>query len=289
MLKKAACKQLPILVLLLAVSAPTRAEFAWYQHYQRGIDHLERGEAAPARAELEEALRQRSEPGLRVPTSGARYVDYLPYLHLAIAAHIAGDDEAAKGYFALAVERGVAAESEVGRQLLEAHRGLLGSEPATGPQPPARSRSSDQKRGYADYEPKPVVLSEEEYEKVKKAVFLSCGLASDTRLAMAPWYFHYELGLELARRGDPQRALDALVAATEKGPYSRHTTRMYGMWFIDYLPYWEIAKLHVHLANWTCAADALRISELREEISPSDEEYATFQNLRQRLGIFPNP
>ena len=58
---------------------------------------------------------------------------------------------------------------------------------------------------------------------------------------------------------------------------------MYGMWFIDYRPYFEIAKRHMELGNWSCAVDAMRISEARGEVAQSDRDYDKYIDLREKL------
>ena len=91
----------------------------------------------------------------------------------------------------------------------------------------------------------------------------------------APWYFHYELGRDLYRRGDPQRALDALIEAATLRADPGHGARIYGMWFMDYLPYLEIARAHARLGNWDCAQNALEYSRQAKEVSERDKEFGT--------------
>lgn len=160
---------------------------------------------------------------------------------------------------------------------------------AVDPTQRASERSDGSLPGYRDFEPQPPVLSDEQLQEVEREVLRRCGLDGATPARQAPWYFHYELGLELARRGDPQRALDALLEATERREASKRGARMYGMWFTDYLPYFQIARLHVVLGNWSCAADALRRSEEEGEVSPETREYPELLELldevRAQTGI----
>jgi hypothetical protein len=136
---------------------------------------------------------------------------------------------------------------------------------------------------YRDFERRPATLSEADFEHLKTAVMSRCHVPEGTDLATAPWYFHYEMGLELEKKGDPQRALDAFIAALDRRSEPQHGTRMYGMWFIDYLPYLEIAKAHAVLGNWQCVADALRLSEQTGEVSLEDRNYQTVLDLRQEI------
>lgn len=136
---------------------------------------------------------------------------------------------------------------------------------------------------FKDFDRKPVTISEEEFEALRGRVMSRCHLAAGTDPAKAPWYFHYEMGLELEKRGDPQRALDELIEATNRRPEPRRIVRMYGMWFTGYRPYFEIAKMHFALGNWQCAADALKISIGEREVTEGDKEYIELEELRSEL------
>jgi len=122
------------------------------------------------------------------------------------------------------------------------------------------------------YEKKPPHLSEAEAARIRSEVLTRCKLPQDSKAKDAPWYFHYELGLELAERGDAQRALDALIDSVDRRPEPQRKARLYGMWFLDYLPYLQIARAHAHLGNRECAMDALRLSEQLGEVTPDDRD-----------------
>jgi len=259
-------------VLLLALALPAFGGDAWYEQYERGLQLIQAGDADGALTALQGALAESPEPRLRAPTTGPRYVDYLPYLYLAVASHMAGDAATANEYLEQSEAAGAATLSEVGAPLLESYRGLLG-----------RSAEVEEPASYREYEPQPVVLTEEEFRKTQKLVATRCGLAARNDLKNAPWYFHYELALELTKQGDPQRALDSMIVATEDRPDPQRSARMYGMWFIDYLPYYEIARIHAELGNWECARDALRLSEAKGEITQDHEQFDEFWTLREEV------
>lgn len=266
-----------IVSLVLLSAAPDGVP--WYEHYNRAIELIEDGRAQEARQSLEAALTARPQAGLRVRTYGMSYVDYLPNLYLAVACHMSGDVAMARQKLAIAEDLGFASESEGGRTLLAALRVLLGeSQAVVEPAPPLGAEP-----GYLNYERQEEVLAVDEFEKLKKRVLSRCQLSPDSRIADAPWYFHYELGLELSRAGDPQRALDAFVEAVERRPESSRQARVYGMWFKDYLPYFHIAQTHATLGNWECVADALVVSEQFGEVSPEDEEYFELRSLRSLI------
>ncbi len=123
------------------------------------------------------------------------------------------------------------------------------------------------------------MLSEREALDLRAEVLARCQLKPETRPQEAPWYFHYELGRDYYRRGDPQRALDALILAASQRADPGHGARIYGMWFMDYLPYLEIARAHARLGNWDCAQNALEFSRQAKEVSEHDQEFADFRSL----------
>lgn len=256
-----------VMMMLAAVSA-SAAE--WYQNYEKGVRLIEQGDAAEARAALQAALAQRQAEGLQVPTGPQQYIDYLPHLYLAIAHQMSGDVDAARKELALAETSGMAAKSEVGRPLLVAYQLLLRGD-ATGKYP-----------RYAVYEKKAPVLSEAEFQMLRNDVLTKCDLPLDTKLSNAPWYANYELGLELERKGDYPRALTHFIDAVAHRPNPARQARMYGMWLIDYYPYFHIARAHTRLENWQCAKNALEISNRLNEIPPNAPEMSEFMSLMQQ-------
>jgi tetratricopeptide (TPR) repeat protein len=152
------------------------------------------------------------------------------------------------------------------------------------PNQPAAVPAAQKPRSYRDFDPRPAVLAEADLDRLRSRVLSRCNLPPGTDLKKAPWYFHYELGLELSRRGDPQRALDAFLEAIQRRSEPHRQARMYGMWFTDYLPYLEIAKAHAALGNWQCAADAVRISLGTREVTEGDREFLELTELKSEIG-----
>lgn len=259
-----------IALLLLAVPA-TAAE--WHEHYEKGVRLIESGQAEAAKAAFEAALNARSAEGVQVPTSPQQYIDYLPHLYLAIASQMSGDVERARKEFALAETSGMAAKSEVGRPLLVAYQLLLRGD-ATGKSP-----------RYTIYESKPPVLTDEDFQLLRNDVLSKCDLPLDTKLKNAPWYANYELGLQLERKGDYPRALTHFIDAVAQRPNPQKQARMYGMWLIDYYPYFHIARSHVRLENWQCAKNALDISQRIGEIpvnAPENDEWVSLLRMTEK-------
>ena len=108
-------------------------------------------------------------------------------------------------------------------------------------------------------------LSAAELDRLQKEVLQRCGLRLGTSAKALPWYYYFELAGELERRGDQERALESLVEATLRRPESTGRAWMYGMWFVDYLPYHRIARLHLDLGNLECASEALQLAERYDE------------------------
>ncbi len=233
---------------LVAVPADAGA----LESYAKGVALIESGKPAEARAELERALEQ-------LPAERA---DYLPHLYLAIACHMTGDPAAAKRHLAAAESSGAAEKSENGRRLLAAERLLLG-----------------ESASFRKFDRSAPRLSEQELLRIRRDVLSRCRLPADAKSSEAPWYFHYELGLSLAEHGDPQRALDALIDSVDRRPEPQRKARLYGMWFLDYLPYLQIARAHAQLGNRECALDALRLSQELGEVAPGDRDLYELKSL----------
>lgn len=257
------------MALLLAAATVSASAATWYEQYEKGVRLIEQGRADAAKDALNAAVAARAEEGLQVPTRPQQYLDYLPHLYLAIAHQMTGDVEAARKALARAETSGVAAKSEVGRPLLVAYQLLL------------RGDASSTRPRYAVYDPKAPVLSEAEFQTLRNDVLSKCDLPLDTKLSDAPWYANYELGLELERKGDYPRALTHFIDAVAHRPNPQKQARMYGMWLVDYYPYFHIARSHVRLENWQCARNALEISQRLGEIPANAPELNELLSLRR--------
>ncbi|HEX2835492.1 MAG TPA: hypothetical protein VHW00_20945 [Thermoanaerobaculia bacterium] len=253
-----------ILAVLLLAATPAFAA-NWYDSYEKGVRLIAEGQGADAKSALEEALAARAEEGLQVPARAQQYLDYLPHLYLAIANQMTGDVERARKELALAETSGLAAKSEVGRPLLVAYQLLLRGNAAS----------------YATYEQRKPLLSDAEFQTLRNDVLSKCDLPLDTPLKNAPWYANYELGLELERKGDYPRALTHFIDAVADRPNPQKQARMYGMWLIDYYPYFHIARSHVRLENWQCAKNALDISQRLGEVPNGTAEMNEMLSLQR--------
>ena len=262
-----------VAVLAASAAAPVAAAADWYTQYEKGVRLIEQGNGADAKTALEAALAARQTEGVQVPTRSHQYIDYLPHLYLAIANQMSGDVEAAKKHLAIAESSGMATRSEVGRPLLVAYQLLL------------RGDAAGKYPRYAVYEKRAPVLSDAEFATLRNDVLMKCDLPADMKMNAAPWYANYELGLELERKGDYPRALTHFIDAVAHRPNPQKQARMYGMWLIDYYPYFHIARAHTRLENWQCAKNALDISQRLGEIptaAPEMNEWLSLQRETER-------
>jgi tetratricopeptide (TPR) repeat protein len=261
-------------IITAFLTAAGAAPGDWFDHYEKGVRLIEQGQAAAARPELEASLALHDAEGLQVPTRAHEYIDYLPHLYLAIAEQMSGDVDGARAQLALAEKSGAAQKSEVGRPLLVAYELLLSGGNATGRRP-----------AYATYTQTKPVLTDAEFKTLRNDVLTKCDIGPDMKLADAPWYARYELGLQLEQKGDYVRALGEFIDAVAQSPSPRRRARTYGMWLIDYYPYFHIARAHVRLENWQCAKNALDISQRLGEIAddaPEVHEYLAMQDVTAR-------
>jgi hypothetical protein len=211
-------------LLLMAVGA----DLSWYAHYEAGVRAVEAGDPDAAIQELERALELRAEEGLHIPTHSLQYVDYTPHLFLAIAHQMKGSIVSARAELENAERSGVAEKSEYGRHLLQAQRILL-----TG----LSSRPLPPRPMLSEYWSRPALLTEDEFESLKTNILKVCEVDHAPSTAGAPWYSHYQAALEATRKGEPSKALAELLEAIVKRPEPQRRARTYGMWLVDYYPY----------------------------------------------------
>jgi len=266
---------LSTLLAVVLMAGTTVTDVSWYNHYDKALRLIEQGNATRAQVELQSALKLREKEGLQVRTGSQQYIDYIPHLYLAIAHQMTGDVEGARKELALAEDAGVAVRSDVGRSLLVAYQLLLRGSTAGRLARPA----------YAVYSRKAPVLSESDFNVLRADIMEKFDVPAGTRSDRIPWYANYELGLELERKGDYPRALTHFIDAVSRRPDPQPRARMYGVWMIDYYPYFHIARSHVRLANWQGAKNALQISEKVGEIpmnAPEMNEYLSLQQETER-------
>ena len=126
-------------------------------------------------------------------------------------------------------------------------------------------------------------LTEQQLRDIRKRVLKRCGLSSKLANNRLPWYFHYEFGVELVREGAADEALEPLQMTANLKPEPMRDARMYGAWFINYLPYYQMSLAYSELGEWDRAWDAIRMSENLVEFSYGDFEYEKFASLKNLI------
>jgi len=185
-------------------------------------------------------------------------LEYLPYLQTAICYYHLGKLELAAEYLDLEKSLPAIQDSSSGKKLLEEYSRKLAS-PA-----PAESSGTDRET-IRQFEKKPYLLTDVEVQKMKEEIRSQCALPKADERSY-PWYYHYELGLALTKKNDWQRALDSFLEALDHREKPNRFSRTYGVWFVDYYPYYSIGLAHYHLQNWKCAVSSFRLSHLLEDI-----------------------
>lgn len=68
-----------VIFMSAALMALQLSASVWHIHYERAQKAIEKNRWQEAASELQEAIRDREEPGIEVKTVGMRFIDYLPY------------------------------------------------------------------------------------------------------------------------------------------------------------------------------------------------------------------
>ncbi len=124
-------------------------------------------------------------------------------------------------------------------------------------------------------------LSGDASDALRRRILVQCGL--DEGRDALPWYFHFEYGRALLQAGDARRAVPELARAVDLNPEPRADKRLYGMWFTDYLPYFQLADAHARLGNWPCADEAMRASHARGEVAMGRLDAERVRELQERI------
>lgn len=126
-----------------------------------------------------------------------------------------------------------------------------------------------------------ISLQPEAANALRRKVLIQCGI--DPNRYVLPWYFHFEYGRSLLEMGDARRAVVELSQSIELKPESQPRKRTYGMWYLDYLPYFQLAEAHAMLQNWPCAENAMQLSRSMGEIESGRIEPQRVRSLQQDI------
>jgi len=124
---------------------------------------------------------------------------------------------------------------------------------------------------------------QDELDRIRVKVLRRCGLSRTLAENRLPWYFYYEYGVELINQGASARAIEPLQMTANLRTQPAREVRMYGMWFVDYLPYYHLSLAWAELGEWDKAWEAMRLSEELLEFSPSDFDYEKYIALKRLI------
>ena len=139
--------------------------------------------------------------------------------------------------------------------------------------------SSSEEAGFRTFNKKSYVLSDSDYKRISEQLRHRCKIPQ-MDFHSYPWYYHYELGMIMKKKSDWQRALDSFLDALDHRQRPAKLARTYGVWFINYHPYYEIGVAHYHLGNWSCAANAFQLSEQLETLPTDSREARELKSLK---------
>jgi tetratricopeptide (TPR) repeat protein len=107
--------------------------------------------------------------------------------------------------------------------------------------------------------------------------------AADDRTEPAPWYVLYQKGVQAMvndQWGDAASQFEKAIQ--ERQPLPR-PSRTYGMWQVDYTPYYNLAVCYFYLGRDPQALQALKRSESAEEIPPDSPMRDKIQRIRRAI------
>jgi hypothetical protein len=240
--------------------------------YTRGVSAFQAGDFALAERFLMEST-------ALSPEADAEEGGYIPYIYLAATRYELGQFSGARDALIQSQVYGASAETRVGKQMIRDYAVSIMSAPATDrPMKPQASPLFAESDSLSDFEA----------ELVRARVLKRCALSSDIDDNKLPWYFHYLLGLEYSESGDKSRAVHAFQMGANLEDSSSRNKRLYGTWFMEYLPFYQIAVAQAELEHWSEAREALYASLAAGEFEEGSPQWDRFQELErmldQRLG-----
>ncbi len=238
-----------ILASFLAASTTVFAQSPERALYEAGTEQFHAGDYRAATVSFEKAISLAPVP--EADTS------YLPWLYLAASEFQQGKNCSGSLAFAQSRAYGDAANVPYGQTLIahyQAHLADTGGPDLADLQDPAVGR-----------------------------VLQRCRLIADVEDTPYPWYFHYLLGMEHESAGQAREALNAYLMGANLLQEPERGKRAYGMHFVDYLPYYRIARSHAELGDWPSAREALDLSRRMGEFAPGDPDFDAFNALESQV------
>lgn len=249
-------KTLIIIFLLFFSVASFAGGPPWRSNYETALKLISEGKYEDSLSYLKMSIADK--PVSQIVRDRYETFEYLPYLQTAICYYHLGKRELAAEHLDLEKNLPAIRESSKGKKLMEEYSAKLAS--------PSSSNSSDMDlEAIRQFEKRPYLLTDIEVQKMKEDIRSQCALPKADERSY-PWYYHYELGIALTKKNDWQRALDSFLEALDHRDKPNRFSRTYGVWFVDYYPYYNIGMAHYHLQNWKCAVSSFRLSRMLEDI-----------------------
>jgi tetratricopeptide (TPR) repeat protein len=101
--------------------------------------------------------------------------------------------------------------------------------------------------------------------------------------AVREWYDYYQDAEDLIAKGRCKEAIESLQQAVKLKPNSGLNEQKYGNWFVEYLPYYQMATCQLRLGNLEQAQDLLRQEEAHGAIRKSTEYTKRMQQLHNEV------
>ena len=98
-----------------------------------------------------------------------------------------------------------------------------------------------------------------------------------------PWYTHYQRGVELVEAGDGAAAVVELESALEARPEPALRVATDGPRYIDYLPYFQRARIQLGQGEVAAAAHSLEVAEAFGIVMFQRNTRQEFNQLRQQV------
>jgi len=273
-----------VLISILADTAQAEIFTSYQAAYRSGLQQIEKGQMRAAAESLYQAI-------ALAPKPHAGPDEYLPYVNLSIALFEMGQTRAARDALIQSQVFGVAANTDTGRQLLDRHAAEIMSAPLddsklvlittpTQAAAPVIAEKSDSRSAASV----PINTPEKtELVASDDASIKRCASSISRVDDKLPWFFYYQCGVDLMKAGDAKMAVIAFEMGAKALDDPRRGKRMYGMWFVDYLPYYQMALAYSQLGNWESANAAIKTSVAYGEFSPTDPDYGSFSALDQLI------
>lgn len=261
---------LGVLLTPFVSAAEDRTPTSHQSAYLAGIEYFEQGQFLAASESFRGAINLS-------PSPSAGPDEYLPYIYLSATEYEIGNTIGARDALIQSQVHGTAPKTDTGKHLLGLYAADIMSAPLRSREHVSAAAIDGAVDGGAELDSN---LHPGEKSVASKILKRCIGAAKNEEL---PWYFHYKCGVDLMQAGEAQRAVEAFQMGANAREDSSRGKRMYGMWYIDYLPYYQIALAQSKLGDWQSARAAIIMSSKFGEFSPMDPDYGSFLELDELI------